>query len=322
MRLNAYNSTAPRANYQYRTNKNNAQSSQPSFGASKAGMARQAFEWLGEKCDIAPNGSLTRAMFFVVATVFMLGGRFFESRSNDEKREVVTRDVPAVALSVAGAPLLNQAAAYTVTKSTGVPIVTLGEKKNLLSAAFRGQKDLVNWYSDLSTADNALVNFSQTIDKNGGNLQKVFKKLGFTDMLKAITDKTDNKGILEAINNAKANGSDEFKALENALKAIPKDNNLVKFAKKSHAYVKLGGIAFMAATLGYFLPHLNIVTTKKKYQKKLDDGKINQETFDLRMQRTSPVFRVSSGILSFHRSSAKNTFRNLLSMMDAPNKAN
>ena len=74
----------------------------------------------------------------------------------------------------------------------------------------------------------------------------------------------------------------------------------------------------MAATLGYFLPHLNIITTKKKYQKKLDEGKISQTDFDIRMQRTSPVFRVSSGILSFHRSSAQKTFKNLLSMIEAP----
>ena len=300
MIINGYSAAAPRANYTQNNTKN-----QPSFG--NKGIARMAFEKLGEACDISPNGSLTRSMFFIVATLFMLGGRFFESRSNDEKREVVTRDVPAVALSVAGAPLINQ---------SGVPIVTLGEKKNLLSAEFRGQKDLINWYSNLANADDALVNFSETVDKHGGNLQKVFKKLGFTDLLKAVTEKTDNKGILDAIKEGKANGTEAFTNLEKALKAIKPDNKLLAFAKKAQAAVKLGGIGFMAATLGYFLPHLNIITTKKKYQKKLDEGKITQETFDLRMQRTSPVFRVSSGILSFHRSSAQKTFKNLLSMMD------
>lgn len=309
MIINSYSAATPRANYTQNNTKN-----QPSFG--NKGIARAAFEKLGEACDISPNGSLTRTMFFIVATLFMLGGRFFESRSNDEKREVVTRDVPAVALSVAGAPLINKAAAYAVTKQSGVPIVTLGEKKNLLSAEFRGQKDLVNWFSDLAKADDALVNFSETVNKHGGNLQKVFKKLGFTDLLKAVTEKTDNKGILDAIKEGKANGTEAFKNLEKALKAIKPDNNLLSFAKKAQAGVKLGGIGFMAATLGYFLPHLNIITTKKKYQKKLDEGKITQATFDLRMQRTSPVFRVSSGILSFHRSSAQKTFKNLLSMMD------
>ena len=330
MKINGYSSAAPRATYKQNTN-----NAQPSFG----NVASRAFETLGKACDIEPNGSLTRTMFFLVATVFMLGGRFFESRSNDERREVVTRDVPAVALSVAGAPMINKAVAYAVTKKSGVPILTngnpddpiisigkdksgkpkftLGKQGKIFSSSFASQKQIIDWYSGLENMDDALVNFSETVDKHGGKLEKVFKKLGLSDLLHSVTDKKDNKSILDAIKEAKANGSESFKNLENALKAVPQDNNLLKFAKKAHAYVKLGGIGFMAATLGYFLPHLNIITTKKKYQKKLDEGKISQADFDIRMQRTSPVFRVSSGILSFHRSSAQKTFKNLLSMMEA-----
>lgn len=307
MRVQAYSANQYRPNYSSQSNQ--------SFGAaSNVSTARRAFEWLGKQCNISSNGSLTRGMFFVVGTCFMLGGRFFESRSNDEKREVVTRDVPAVALSVAGAPLINKSVAYAVSKKTGVPIVSLGEKKNMMSAVFSSQKQLVDWYSELG--ENALVNFSETVNKHGGNLRKVFKKLGFTDKLNAITNAADNKGILDAIKDAQTNKTEAFNVLENAMKGLDKNNNLLKFAKKTQAYVKLGGIAFMAALLGYFLPHLNIVTTRKKYQKKLDEGKIDQATYMMRMQRTSPVFRVSNGILSFHRTSAQKTFKNMLSMME------
>lgn len=307
MRVQAYSANQYRPNYSSQSNQ--------SFGAaSNVSTARRAFEWLGKQCNISSNGSLTRGMFFVVGTCFMLGGRFFESRSNDEKREVVTRDVPAVALSVAGAPLINKSVAYAVSKKTGVPIVSLGEKKNMMSAVFSSQKQLVDWYSELG--ENALVNFSETVNKHGGNLRKVFKKLGFTDKLNAITNAADNKGILDAIKDAQTNKTEAFNVLENAMKSLDKNNNLLKFAKKTQAYVKLGGIAFMAALLGYFLPHLNIVTTRKKYQKKLEEGKIDQATYMMRMQRTSPVFRVSNGILSFHRTSAQKTFKNMLSMME------
>ena len=307
MKIQAYSANQYRSNYSSQSNQ--------SFGAAPSvSKARRAFEWLGKQCNISSNGSLTRGMFFVVGTCFMLGGRFFESRSNDEKREVVTRDVPAVALSVAGAPLINKSVAYAVSKKTGVPIVSLGEKKNLMSATFSSQKQLIDWYSELG--ENALVNFSETVNKHGGNLRKVFKKLGFTDKLNAITNAADNKGILDAIKDAQTNKTEAFNVLENAMKGLDKNNNLLKFAKKTQAYVKLGGIAFMAALLGYFLPHLNIVTTRKKYQKKLEEGKIDQATYMMRMQRTSPVFRVSNGILSFHRTSAQKTFKNMLSMME------
>ena len=304
MRVQSY------SNNQYNAARYNAQNNNPSFkGAPSASTARRAFEWLGEQCNISGNGSLSRGMFFAVATLFMLGGRFFESRDNDEKREVVTRDIPAVALSVAGAPLINKSVAYAVTKKTGVPIVTLGEKGNLGSAKFSSQKQIIDWYSELG--ENALVNFSETVNKHGGNLRKVFKKLGFTDKLDAITDAVENKDILDAIKNAQANKTDAFNNLETAMKGLGKDNNLVKFAKKSQAYVKLAGIGFMAFVLGFLLPRLNIVTTRKKYE-----GKVDQATFEKKMMRTSPVFRVSSGVLSFHNSSAIKTFKNLLSMAE------
>lgn len=330
MRVQAYSSN------QYRAN-NAAQNNNPSFGTLNAQKAGRFFNWLGDQCNIQSNGSLTRGMFFAVATLFMLGGRFFESRDNDEKREVVTRDVPAVALSVAGAPILNKAMAYAVTKKTGVPIITkgdadkpliafgkdkatgeykykFGKQGNILSSSFTSQKQLIDWYSDLG--DNPLVNFSETVNKHGGNLEKVFKKLGFTDKLRAITGATDNNGILDAIKDAQVNKTEAFQKLEDAMKTLTKDNALVKFARKSQAYVKLAGIGFMAALLGYFLPRLNIITTRNKYQKKMEEGKIDQATFEKKMMRTSPVFRVSSGVLSFHKSSAQKTFKNLLNMVE------
>ena len=113
MKIQAY------SNNQYRQNvlKQNNQNNNPSFGDSKS-IARTAFEKLGQACNVdSRNGSLTRTMFFIVGTLFMLGGRFFESRDNDERREVVTRDVPAVALSVAGAPTLNKAVTTVTIRS-------------------------------------------------------------------------------------------------------------------------------------------------------------------------------------------------------------
>ena len=317
-----------------KTNKNT------SFGATpNVSTARKIFEGLGNACNIEANGSLTRLMFFLVGTLFMLGARFVKSRDNDERREVITRDVPAVALSVGGAPFINKAVAYGISKLSGIPIVTLGDTNapliklgkdkatgdykykfgrqgELFSANFTSQKQVIDWYSDFASMDNALVNFSETVNKHGGNLRKVFKKLGFTDKLNAVTGAVENGKILDALKEAQANGSQSFIDLEKALKELGNDNKLVKYAKKSQAYVKLGGIAFMATLLGYLLPRLNIITTRKKYQKKLDEGKITQEDFQKRMMRTSPVFRVSSGVLSFHQTSAIKTFKNLLSMAE------
>lgn len=301
-----------RSNYNYTAQ--NQQNNAPAFGNSQ-NFARKAFEKAGEWCNVdSRNGSLSRTMFFLVATIFLLGGRFIKSRSNDERRETVTRDVPAIALSVAGAPMANKAMAYAVTKNTGVPIITLDGKKGFLNANFSSQKQLVDWYSDLGK--NPLVNFSETVNKHGGNLQKVFKKLGFTDKLNAITTATDNNGILSAIKNAQANNTEAFKNLENAMKELKQDNALLKFAKKSQAYVKLAGIGLTAAVLGFFLPRLNIVLTRKKYQKKVDEGQMKPTEMEKKMIRANRVFRSPAQVLSFHNASAIKTFKNLLSFAE------
>lgn len=314
LKVNNFQTTSKYYNSNNTANKSNSQNGQVQSFGSASTIANKAGNWMKEQINISSNGSLTRAMFFLVGVTFMLGGRLVKSRDKDEAREVVTRDVPAVFLSVAGAPFLNKAMAYGMTKLSGIPIMTLGESGKIGSASLATQKQIIDWYSDLG--ENALVNFSKTVDKNGGNLTKAFKKLGFTDKLTAITTSKDNKEILNAINDAKANGTDAYKNLETAMKGLGKDNALVKFAKNSQAGVKLTGLALMAGILGYFLPHLNIVVTRNKYAKKLDAGQVNQAEYEKRMMRTSPVFRVSSGVLSFHKTSAEKTFKNLLDMVE------
>ena len=301
-------------NNQYRSytaqNKNNT----PSFSGVQD-IAKTAFEKAGEFCNVdSRNGSLSRTMFFLVATIFLLGGRFIKSRDNDERREVVTRDVPAIALSVAGAPMANKAMAYAVTKKTGVPIITLDGAKGFMNANFTSQKQLIDWYSDLGK--NPLVNFAETVNKHGGNLQKVFKKLGFTDKLNAITNATDNNAILNAINDAKANNTEAYKLLEEAMKSLGKDNKLLKFARNAQASVKIAGIGLTAAILGFFLPRLNIVMTRNKYKKRVNEGKMQQNEMEKKMIRANRVYRSPAQVLSFHNASAIKTFKNLLSFAE------
>ena len=310
MKLDNISSQAYRANY---ANRNN----QPSFGAAPGtDLARKAFETIGEHCNIDHSGSLTRLTFFITALVFLVGARFWESRGGDEKREVVTRDIPAVALSCAGAPLLNQAAAYGVTKLSGVPIVTNGKNFSFSKLGFSSQKQLTDWYSNLKDAQNPLINLSEMVERYGGNIRKVIKKFGFAKELDAITAAKDNATVLGALKDAQQNGAKSFEALEDLIKNVSADNKVLKFAKNWQAGIKIGGIGMMAAVLGYFLPHLNIITTKKKYQKQLDEGKMTEADFQKKIMRTSTIYKSSAAVLSFHNKSAIHTFKNLLSMAE------
>lgn len=300
----------------YKTNYAN-RNDQPSFGtASNTDAGRKAFEFLGEHCNIDHSGSLKRGMFFITALLFLVGARFWESRGGDEKREVVTRDVPAVALSCAGAPLLNQAAAYAFTKKSGIPIVTNGKEFSFSKLGFTSQKQLTDWYSNLKDAQNPLINLSEMVERNGGNIRKVIKKFGFAKELDAITTAKENATVLGALKNAQQNGEKSFEALEELIKNVSADNKVLKLAKNWQAGIKIGGIGITAAILGYFLPHLNIITTRKKYQKEMNEGKLTEAEYQKKMKVAYSTFKVAQKPLSFHNKSAIHTFKNLLSMAE------
>lgn len=290
MQVNRY--TSPQANY----NKN----SQPSFkGPSQIKTAAQgAFNWLGNACKIE-NGSLSREMFFAISFLFLVGARFVESRDKDEKREVLTRDIPAVAVSGYGAMVLNNSIARKITEKTGIPI-TFKDKKML---SFATQKQVKDWYTGLSVIPDTLVSFANTIERNGGNIQKVMKKFGFDKELNAISNATDNKGVINAIKHAKTNNKPAFEALENLLKNVGDKNKVLKFAKNTQAAVKLGCLALTAAFLGYFLPRLNIIITKKKCAEK------NQP--QVQNNSENGVMKVST----YHSEGARQSFKNFFNMV-------
>ena len=232
----------------------------------------KGFDKFADKCNIGQNGSLTRPAFLAISSLFMIGARFFKSRGEDERREVLTRDVPGITLAVYGAPVLNSGLAYLVTKRTGIPILQYAEKldRNLKNASFASQKQVKDWYSSLKELKNPLITFSETIERNGGNIKKVMTKLGLESKLKDITGKDDatNKEIIDSFKKLQSEKSEKFSNFEGEIRNIADDNKVLKIAKNTQAAVKVSGILFTAALLGIILPRLNILTTKKKYQQK------------------------------------------------------
>lgn len=284
-----------------------ANTNSPSFKRGLSPQVKQnlqkGFDWLGDKCNVE-NGSLTREMFLAVSFLFLLGARFIEARDNDERREILTRDIPAIAVSGVGALLLNNPVGRLVTKKSGIPITF----KNGKSLDFAQQKQVKDWYTELSTIPNPLETFAETIDRNGGNIQKVMKKFGFENEMKAISESVKNSEVINAIKNARTNNKTAFEALENLLKNVGADNKVAKFAKSAQAAVKLSCLAVTAAFLGYFLPRLNIIITKKKVQE-------SQQAANPQ----SPAGMVEASVMkisNYHSTNAAQSFKNFLSMVN------
>lgn len=280
---------------------------QPSFkrGMPSKQSLQKAFDWLGDKCNVE-NGSLTREMFLAVSFLFLLGARFIEARDKDERREILTRDIPAIAVSGVGAFLLNNPVGRLVTKKSGVPITFKNDK----SLAFAQQKQVRDWYTNLSKVPDTLETFAQTIDRNGGNIQKVMKKFGFENEMKAISDSATNVDVIKALKDAKANKPAAFEALENLLKNVSDKNKVFKFAKSAQAYVKLSCLAVTAAFLGYFLPKLNIIITRKKC---LEQAQQIEQPSPTRFDGNQlNVMKISN----YHTNSAGQSFKNFLNMVE------
>jgi len=243
-----------------------------SFSGNHSGNGGKLFNWAAERCSLGNKGDLTRNMFLAISSIFMVGSRFKDSRGNDERREVLTRDIPGVLLSCYGAPILNSAMAYMITKKTGIPIIQFAEKQaqNIKNAKFISQKQVKDLYTKFGELKNPLITFSETVEKHGGDIKKIMNKLGLAGELKAIhgNEGATNKEIIESLKKAQSANSHEFETLERGLTKLTEDNKVFKFAQKAQAGVKIGGILFTAAILGVIIPRLNIVNTKKKYQDK------------------------------------------------------
>ncbi len=291
-----------------RTQTGQNKTANPSFGAGTPLTAQSVFDKLGKWCNVDNRtGALTRWAFLVVGGVFMLGSRYFESRDKDEKREVLTRDIPGVALAAFGAPLINDAIAAHITKKSGIPIAQTVDKTSLWDSTkvigekskFTTQKQIKDWYSELSKLDNPLVNFTKTISKNKGNIQKVMEKLGLQNQLKAITGATENGKIIEAIEQAQRNKTGAFSTLENSIKHLKDDNSVFQFAKKRQAQIKLGGIALTAALLGLLIPRMNIIITNNKYtdknKAKRAAAEAAKKTESTETQKTQTVDQIQKG---------------------------
>lgn len=241
-----------------------------SFSGNRSKDGNKIFNWVADKCNVGSKGDLSRNMFLVISSIFMVGARFKDSRGNDEKREILTRDIPGILLAVGGAPIVNNAMAYATTKKTGIPIIqfTKENEKNIENAKFASQKQVKDWYTKFDELKNPLITFSETIEKHGGNIKKVMAKLGLGEELKAIhnSENATNKEIIESLKTAQSDKTKAFENFEKALKKVNSDNVVFKFAQKAQASVKIAGILLTAALLGIIIPRLNIIITKKKYQ--------------------------------------------------------
>lgn len=262
--------------------KKNPQKTDIKFNGFIGNLGRKIPDKVLKLTELENNGSMTRFAFVSLAFIFLLGARYFQARSKDEKREVATRDFIAVIAAAYAVPLLKKLIGGFIDKKTKIP------------AKLTSFADLKERFSetDFSKRKNGLTSMLKDITELGGDLKTCFDVLGektkqhMTDLkIKLPFDKKldTNENILALIEKAQnePNSNTSVKdSLEQVQKAFGKDNALLKKANILKSIPEASCILITAGMLGWFIPWFNIKYTKSKYVGKKHEEKAPPKKID------------------------------------------
>lgn len=230
---------------------------------------------------LSRQGSMARNLFILNAFAFLLGTRIITSRDDDEKREIVIRDIPTIIIAVQGVPFIGEKAAELIQKKSGFAIMETGDTKKSTGIAKwiknkfnRPDKpemksveysQLEDWYVYNDKLVSGFKGFSERLSK-GGNLKKIYSSLNddVKTLLAGFSDNNDEfiKKLFD-----KSEKSDSVLAKLEKEMASDK-NNALKQASFMKTSTKLIGFGLTLALIGLFIPKLNIFITETIHKNK------------------------------------------------------
>lgn len=201
--------------------------------------------------------------------------------------EILVRDVTSTAAVTFGVPVLTKAMVNMYEKSTGFVLTNGSHKKQ---SVFKKVLDTINPLSNAGPYSNSeikeiygnvdnkakLTNFAEFIDKNDGNLFKVFNKLknGKASFAGTVADfdkisKLDNKSANAKIIEVIANNFDDKKVKTLMEAAKPgKINGMLKRARGLNSLPRsINTLALVPSFLGIILPKIVYGITAKNRKK-------------------------------------------------------
>lgn len=268
-----------------KTNKKNKEKASPSFGSS-AGMANRilngktlskfnkAIEFTGENMSFPV---LMSAMTFGVFTP-----RIAKAKDEYDRKEIIRRDVFSILTLVFGEKIISNLLSIHNERKSGFALASEGKgfaEKTTLRKIFDyirpikglqilNSQQIVSKYSDLEQNKNGILDFCDFIDKEGGNLRKLFSfKAETKEILEDICGKesfgkADNNGIIEAIRKAMTESPEKIKEIYKHFEKA--DNAFVKKAKSMNSMFGFISMCLLVpGLLGFAIPKWNEACTKK-----------------------------------------------------------
>lgn len=222
--------------------------------------------------NLVRTGTMSQHLFTANAFVFLLGGRLISSRDKNEKRETLTRDIPTILLAVYGVPLIEKFAARQIQKKGFV----IGEKEGKYGfkvSTFSNLDDLYKYDKNLETSTK-IEGHLKRFDKFGGNIKKICSELS-DDIKEGLKNfSSENGKFIEELKSDKKEVIKLKAKIKEAFSAAEGNKALDK-ARKLKAVPKLIGFVLTLASIGIFIPRLNIHITEQVNKNKT--AKENQE---------------------------------------------
>ncbi len=255
-----------------------------------------------------------RGAFLALISVCTLVPRFLKARDNDERSEILRRDVTTILTITFAMKAIKAGLSKLMAKKSGLPLTYTGIpddankfKKALGYFQQKGEtafsaEDIAANYTDINGKE-TLTRFLNFVDDNKGNVGKVLtfdRAKGANGKDGALTlaakkllgegfDFTKpGKEIINAIQGKDASNS-AFEELANVLKDTS-TNPISKFSKGIGAKFETAALLAVVGFLGFGLPKLNEKMTKNKYL--LNDGNIKDTYKDpnINLPYTKPVY--------------------------------
>lgn len=232
--------------------------------------------WLKRAGALGRNGALTEKLFLWNAFAFLLGGRLATSRDKNEVRETLTRDVPTIVIAVYGVKWLQEGFAKFIQDKTGFVIGhSKGESKNGFMNAINKRtltvadnSQIKDWYKYDENIATGFDGFTRRLADKGGNLKKIYSKLGETIKSRIANFSADNDAFIKELSANNTLKEEIKKAL------TEKGNSAFVHASFLKTLPSALGLFTTLCALGIFIPKFNIHLTEKlcKHKKEKEEA--------------------------------------------------
>lgn len=261
-----------------------------------------------------------RGAYYFLMSACVVGPRLLRARDDDEKREILTRDVTTITTILFAMKALQAGMCSVAQRKTGLPLVHDAVKNQNIGKRILGylnpeggimpftSDEVIARYSRFQDRD-SFVKALKTIDKEGGKISKVFNlesKKGERPMYIAA-QKLFGENFLEKSNNELiecAQNSTSKSALEGLEKLIGskavgstegveagilnnKDNPITKYARNISARFNTLSLAITAGFLGFGISKINEFITSKRHLNKPGE-KIHKKP-EIKLPKTEPL---------------------------------